>query len=101
MNKNIVFAPKQKFIIPKIRPSLFSLNEDEFEIESEIINNDEKLSIKVEEDEKVFDEEEDVKRSYDEESDYGLKYTNSIFKALKGIQTRDSSNSLETRDSDD
>ena len=101
MNKNIVFAPKPKFIIPKIRPSLFSLNEDEFEIESDIINNEEKLSIKVEQDEKDFDEEEEVSRSYEKESDYSLKYTNSIFKALKRIHTRDSSNSLETRDSDD
>ena len=100
MNKFLVFAPKPKFMIPKIRPSSFSLNEDDFENGSEIIENGENLDLKLEEIEKDFDDEgEDLSQSFEEEKD--RKYSNSIFKTLKRIQKRDSSKSLETRDSDD
>ena len=103
MNKSLVFAPKPKFMIPKIRPSSFSLNEDDFENYSEIIENEENIEnidLKLEEKERVLDdEEEDLSLSFEEEK--GRKYCNSIFKTLKKIQKRESNKSLETRDSDD
>jgi hypothetical protein len=104
MSKHLVFAPKPKFIIPKLRPASFSLNEEEFEIEieidSEIINTEETSSFKEEEDEKVSNDEGEHSQSFEEDTEYELKYNNRIFKTLRKNQKR-RSKSLETRYSDE
>ncbi len=100
MKNFLLKAPKQKFIIPTIKPSSFSLNGNEFDSDaSEIIKNEEKnMNFEIEKIQNEFDEEDYSQSSQDIPE---AKPNNTIFKTLILIKKRhSSSSSIETRDSD-
>ena len=97
MKNCLLNAPKQKFIIPTIKPSSFSLNGNEFDSnDSELIEKN--MNFETEKIENEFDEEDYSQSSEDIPE---VKPNNTIFKTLILIKRRHSSNSsIKTRDSD-
>ena len=99
MKNFLLKAPKQKFIIPTIKPSSFSLNENEFDSDdSEIINEEKNMNFEIEKIQNEFDEEDYSQSSEDIPK---VKHNNTIFKTLILIKRRHRrSSSINTRDSD-
>ena len=78
MKNFLLKAPKQKFIIPTIKPSSFSLNGNEFDSDdSEIINEEKNMNFEMEKIENEFDEE-DYSQSYEDIPE--VKHNNTILK---------------------
>ena len=99
MKNFLLNAPKQKYIIPTVKPSSFSLNGNEFDSnDSEIINEEKNLNFETEKIENEFDEEDYSQSSEDIPE---VKPNNTKFKTLILIKRRHSSiSSIKTRDSD-